>query len=589
MRIWTVALGTMVAATVAAQQQPPPTIRSRTTIVPVDVRVIDAKGNPVTDLKKEDFTLQEDGTTQEIRLFDARGLTARPGDAGAPLMRTQATAAGDRMEPQNRRIFLFVFGRGRLQAPDKGIDAVMRFVRERLLPQDAAAVLAYDRATDFTTDRAPILATLERFKKAHEQIEADLDLYFRGLTSQYSDAKIPPPIQSQIDAVFRAPGGAQARQLPPGAPTDAGAIAKDTRQTMEALQRAEIVATRDPSPFDTFDTMAMDLVGMSFDQYASVNSQSTQDLGNIYTGIRYMRHLDGEKHLVFVTEHGMLLPRLENDFSVASLASDARVVIDTLMTGGLVLSLPTGPALPTAPPPRTPPRDGSSVPSVSFASLFASQAERHIAALTGGMFNGYSSSEKTLAAIDQSSRFEYLLGYVSSNGTLDGRFRRITVKVNKPGARVLSRHGYYARSENLPADRRQFMTYSRVTAAANTDSPLTDLVVSAKTVYDAAAAEADLTVTLSPDRVSFEHAQGHHKASVQFVLFAGDAKQQLLGEHWQSMDLDLTDANYQTFLANGVSFTQRIPIQGSLKYVKVVAYDYAADRTGTALVTIGAR
>jgi hypothetical protein len=34
-------------------QQAPPTIRSRTTLVPVDVRVVDAKGNPITDLKRE--------------------------------------------------------------------------------------------------------------------------------------------------------------------------------------------------------------------------------------------------------------------------------------------------------------------------------------------------------------------------------------------------------------------------------------------------------------------------------------------------------------------------------------------------------
>jgi VWFA-related protein len=573
----------------AAQQQPPPTIRSRTTLVPVDVRVVDAKGNPVTDLKKDDFTIKEDGIPQDLRLFDARGLTARPGDAGAPVLRTQATAAAQ-MEPQNRRIFLFVFGRGRLQAPDKGIDSVMRFVRDRLLPQDAAAVLAYNRATDFTTDRGAILATLDRFKKAHEQIEADLDLWFSGLRSQFGDTKIPPQIQSQVDAVFRAPGGAQARQLPAGSPPDAEAIAKDTRRNLDAAMQGGIIAARDPSPFDVFETAAADLVGMTFDEYAKVSSQSTADLANVYTGLNYLRHLDGEKHLVFVTERGMLLPRLENDFSLAALASDARVVIDVLMTGGLILTEPARPSMPGAPlRPAAVPRDASNMPYVSFGTLFAAQAQRQIAALTGGMFNGYSPSEKTLAAIDESSRFEYLLGYVPSNGTLDGRFRRITVTVNRPGARVLSRHGYYARAEKLPLDRKQFMTYSRITAAANTDSPLTDLAVTATAAYDPAAAEADLTVTLKSERVAFEHAPGRHKASLQFVLFAGDGKQHLLGEHWQTMDLDLTDANYQAFLDKGVSFTQRVPIQGGLKYVKVVAYDYASDRLGSAAVTIESR
>jgi VWFA-related protein len=38
----------------------------------------------------------------------------------------------------------------------------------------------------------------------------------------------------------------------------------------------------------------------------------------------------------------------------------------------------------------------------------------------------------------------YLIGYQSSNRAADGRFRRITVRVNRPGATVRTRAGYYA-------------------------------------------------------------------------------------------------------------------------------------------------
>ena len=50
----------------------------------------------------------------------------------------------------------------------------MRFVRERLLPQDQVAVLAYNRATDFTTSHESIAQVLERFKQVHESIESRL-------------------------------------------------------------------------------------------------------------------------------------------------------------------------------------------------------------------------------------------------------------------------------------------------------------------------------------------------------------------------------------------------------------------------------
>ena len=53
-----------------------------------------------------------------------------------------------------------------LQGPSKGLDALIAFIEGRLLPQDQVAVIAYNRATDFTTDRQPILEVLTRFDAA---------------------------------------------------------------------------------------------------------------------------------------------------------------------------------------------------------------------------------------------------------------------------------------------------------------------------------------------------------------------------------------------------------------------------------------
>ena len=158
------------AAPPSAQQPPQPTFRTGVIIVPVDVRVLDRNGKPVTDLRQEDFTVLEDGAPQEVRHFSARGLAPMPVPAEAkPAVRTRSSSP---LQEQSARIFLIVLGRGRLQYPSKGVDAVIHFVRNRLLPQDQVAVMAFNRASEFTTNRAATLQVLERFKSRHEEIEA---------------------------------------------------------------------------------------------------------------------------------------------------------------------------------------------------------------------------------------------------------------------------------------------------------------------------------------------------------------------------------------------------------------------------------
>jgi VWFA-related protein len=67
--------------------------------------------------------------------------------------------------------------------------------------------------------------------------------------------------------------------------------------------------------------------------------------------------------------------------------------------------------------------------------------------MTGGrVFSPHSSRE--LADIFQKILDElaaqYVLGFVSSNTTQDGRFRKLKVELKRPGLKVRHRHGYYA-------------------------------------------------------------------------------------------------------------------------------------------------
>src|SRR5450759_1546579 len=65
---------------------PSVTIRANTRLVLVDVVVTDKKGQPITGLKAEDFTVEENGKKQKVSVFVppgvANGSAATPAPAG---------------------------------------------------------------------------------------------------------------------------------------------------------------------------------------------------------------------------------------------------------------------------------------------------------------------------------------------------------------------------------------------------------------------------------------------------------------------------------------------------------------------------
>jgi VWFA-related protein len=152
------------AALAAGQQTQPPSFRSRITIVPVDVRVVDRDGKPITDLAQSDFTITENGVPQAIRFFSTNALTPQPEPTQTPIELRRAHAPDD-LSPQSRRIFLIVLGRGHMTGPSKELPALTEFLETRLLPQDRVAVLAFNRGTDFTTDHEAVRLVIERYRE----------------------------------------------------------------------------------------------------------------------------------------------------------------------------------------------------------------------------------------------------------------------------------------------------------------------------------------------------------------------------------------------------------------------------------------
>lgn len=561
-----------VAARQAAQQ---PTFRSRVTVVPVDVRVVDRDGRPVEGLKETDFTVLEDGVPQRIVHFMFNRLGPAAADADEPLGFRRPL--GEAVSAQNHRIFLIVLGRGRHTGPVRAVEGAIRFIRERLLPQDRVAITAYNRSTDFTTDHRRVIETLERYQERREEIESRLDTRFSGLAAAYGPGEIPPRIQAEIDAIFRGPGALPSRTVEGNAIADGGRIAADDRRIRDRILDAELAAQRieagSASPFDAAIAADAGSTPGSFDDYTRRSLETRTDLSTLYAGVRYLRWVEGEKHLVFISHSGLFLPRLEHAQSLASLASDARVSIDIIHTAGTpAFSMATGAA-----------RTAGGGLGLAFMSSNSSE----IARLTGGHMTSTRRGHEFFDRLDRSTRAQYLIGYSPTNSTWDGKYRRIQIKVNRKDVRVLYRTGYVGRQETRPIDREHYLMYTRVASAANVARPLDDLAVA----LDQPSVSPDGTVLEVVARIragalKLTPVGGEHVGKLETVTFCADRSSRIVGELWHTVDLKLSGNRYESFLRDGLTLTLRLPLRGEARCLKTIVYDYGADLVGSAMVEI---
>jgi hypothetical protein len=317
---------------------------------------------------------------------------------------------------------------------------------------------------------------------------------------------------------------------------------------------------------------------LPLEEFISENARTMQDLGNLYAAIEYLRFLEGEKHLILVTEKGLMLPRVEDDQRIAEAAASARVVIDTIETGGLYVGQSIGAT------------QGGPNPG-QWSQWWAFMALKTIAELTGGRSSITEYTRTALDRIDDSTRAGYLLGYYPKNMKWDGRYRKVTVKVSRPGLTVLYRHGYEATDQIVPFDRESFLTFNRIMSAALYPDSVRDIGLKVR-ADNPAGARGDIAVDVKIDaaRIAFSSGsgadEGKHVAHLEAVAFALDSKGRVTDERWQAIDLALNDADYDRVRRDGIPYSVRLPGNAASREVKVIVYDYAGDLLGSAVAKV---
>jgi VWFA-related protein len=165
-----------------AQTKPPASsIRVTSELVLANVVVRDKKGNLIRDLKKEDFTLFEDGKKQLISTFDFENVDQLETAGGAEKTVTGETAettgpAGVLkksdaavMNARDRRVIVLFFDFSAMEPDqiDRCVESAKKYINGQMRPADIVALVSLSTNMrvdlDFTDDKAKMLSVLSSY------------------------------------------------------------------------------------------------------------------------------------------------------------------------------------------------------------------------------------------------------------------------------------------------------------------------------------------------------------------------------------------------------------------------------------------
>ena len=421
-----------------AQQQ---VFRTGVAAVPLNVRVSDQRGRPITGLQKSDFRIVEDGVPQALTAFEPYELVA---DRSNPC---RTVAAAKEMSAESRpvrRVFLIAVDTMWLPMATFGtVEATTSFLRERLLPQDYAGLVIRGQMTGLTCDHESLARALERWRDFQASLSeigrVGRDKY-RGFDSAGSY------LNSQAAAIVADVQGV-VRQLPP---------------PMPELQEIVKQVLMRPNPIDPSGRS----VGLSY--------RMTDVLG----AVQSLRGVEGEKHLIFPFGDAAF-PSADDDRSIAKIASDARVAIHSIKADGLS--------------------------ATAQMWSFREQSLRLGAALTGGSAFIDRSPSEAFAAIDSSTRSGYFLAYSPSDSTGSSANRRVLVSVpGRKDAQVSARRSY-SDSVRSPEDEFTFFAaQDQILERLRRDAESPELGIQATVAVRGKLADVDVQIDLGQIQLALQ-------------------------------------------------------------------------------------
>lgn len=518
-------------------------LKAESTVVPVRVVVRDAQGHAITNLRKEDFKLSQDGKQQEISNFYVEIATAAA--VGT------ASSTADAPKPEGfspppldapTRYVAFFFDDAHLSIQDltRARDAVSRFLDSSLQPSDRISILTVSGQgqIDFTADRTKLHATL--LKLLPRPISAGETVSFNCPPMEFYEADA---IQNQNDS--------QAFNV---ATQDAIVCAFQGNEAH--IKEAQMMATR-----------TAEMIMKQDDQQTEAVFRRLREV------VRRVSVLPGQRSIVAISP-GFIYPTHEADLAeIIDHAIHANIVINALDAKGLY----------------SPDMGDISVEGVARAPgeqaivdslrLQGQSLENNVlielADSTGGIgFHNSNDFDAGLREMAAAPEGYYLLGYVPQNLKADGRYHSLKVVLtSKQKFTVEARHGFYApRKSETPAE----AIKREIEDAVFSQDEEHGVAATFQTQYsksDAANGKLDVIVIFDVAHIPFTKTAGVNEDNLTVVASLFDNDGNYVSGTQKNIDLKLSDGTLKQWSRTGATTELKFDLKPGSYMVRLVVRD----------------
>ncbi len=526
------ALVALLSPDLALAQQAGYTFKAESELVLVNVSVRDSHGNLVRDLKPEDFTIYEDNKPQKVASFDIEN--------------TESVAATPQQEQQQVNLLTGnpKKNRATVANPNPSPSAEEQAIKDRRL-----IILFFDLSAMQPDE-------IERSVKAAQD---------------YLDKQMQP---ADLVSIVSLSSTVTANQD----------FTSDRAQLKKVLQTLNSGAGTGYEEGSTGTTEGTADTGNSFTvddtEYNIFNTD--RRLQALRTVAQQVASVPQKKALIYFSS-GMDRTGIENESELRA-ATNAAVLanmsIYTMDIRGLQ-ALPPGGAAQNASLRGTSPYSGQSTMNDLNSNFTTQETLVSLSADTGGRaYLDSNDFSKVFRGVQDDTTMYYLLGYHSTNAARDGKFRRITVKLNRPGLKIDYRKGYYAEADFQHGNRddreRQLME------ELASDLPSTDLPVYLATGYFRVADNkfyVPISLIVPGSEIPFTQAKDQDKATLDVLGVVTDAKKLPAGEIRDTVKLAVNTSSQVR--RKNVQYNSYVMLPPGKYHFKVVVRENQSGRMGS--------